>query len=378
MGKNKNKRDIRKDNILITLISFIILLAILIFVHEFGHFIAARIAGVGVLKFSLGFGPKIIGKKIGETEYVVSWIPLGGFVKLLGESTDEELAPEDEKRSFMKQPTWKRILIILAGPSFNFLLALLIFITIFMYGVPKLTPVVGEMQKESPALTAGMINGDKIVSIDGRNIFYWEEIKQLIADADGKEVKVTVERGDTTKILLIKPKLSKAKNMFGEEVSTYLIGISPSGKFVIDRKNPWEACITAVQKTWEISKLTVVAVIKMFEGVISPRTLGGPIFIAQVAGEQVREGIIPFIFFMAILSINLGVINLFPIPVLDGGHIFFYLIEMVTRREISVKIKEISQQIGFALLLMLMLFVIMIDIERLNFKVVNDVMKYFK
>jgi regulator of sigma E protease len=378
MGKNKNKRDIRKDNILITLISFIILLAILIFVHEFGHFIAARIAGVGVLKFSLGFGPKIIGKKIGETEYVVSWIPLGGFVKLLGESTDEELAPEDEKRSFMKQPTWKRILIILAGPSFNFLLALLIFITIFMYGVPKLTPVVGEMQKESPALTSGMINGDKIVSIDGRNIFYWEEIKQLIADADGKEVKVTVERGDTTKILLIKPKLSKAKNMFGEEVSTYLIGISPSGKFVIDRKNPWEACITAVQKTWEISKLTVVAVIKMFEGVISPRTLGGPIFIAQVAGEQVREGIIPFIFFMAILSINLGVINLFPIPVLDGGHIFFYLIEMVTRREISVKIKEISQQIGFALLLMLMLFVIMIDIERLNFKVVNDVMKYFK
>ena len=124
--------------------------------------------------------------------------------------------------------------------------------------------------------------------------------------------------------------------------------------------------------------MTVVAVIKMFEGVISPRTLGGPIFIAQVAGEQVREGIIPFILFMAILSINLGVINLFPIPVLDGGHIFFYLIEIVTRREINVKVKEISQQIGFVLLLMLMLFVIMIDIERLNIKVVNDVMKYFK
>ncbi len=247
-----------------------------------------------------------------------------------------------------------------------------------MYGVPKLTADVGEMPKESSALTAGIVSGDKIISIDGKNIVFWEEIKPLVADSDGKEVKVVIERSSVKKTFLIKPKLSNTKNMFGEEVPTYLIGISPSGKFVIDRKNPWKASVTAIQKTWEISKLTIVAVVKMFEGVISPRTLGGPIFIAQVAGEQVREGIIPFIFFMAILSINLGVINLFPIPVLDGGHIFFYLIEIVTRREISIKVKEISQQIGFVLLVMLMLFVIMIDIERLNFKVVNDVMKFFK
>ena len=363
---------------MITLISFVVLLAILIFVHEFGHFIAARIAGVGVVKFSLGFGPKVIGKKIGETEYVLSWIPLGGFVKLLGESTDEKLSPEDEKKSFLKQPIWKRILIILAGPVCNFLLALLIFVIVFMYGVPKLTAVVGEMSKESSAIEAGMLSGDKIISIDGKNIVYWEEIKPLVADASGKQIEVTVERESVKKVFLIQPKLSKAKNMFGEEVSTYLIGISPAGKSTIDRKNPWDASITAIEKTWEISKLTVVAVVKMFEGVVSPRTLGGPIFIAQIAGEQVREGIIPFIFFMAILSINLGVINLFPIPVLDGGHIFFYLIEIVTRREISVKVKEMSQQIGFVLLLMLMAFVILIDIERLNFKVVNDITKFFK
>ena len=363
---------------MITLISFVVLLAILIFVHEFGHFIAARIAGVGVVKFSLGFGPKIIGKKIGETEYVLSWIPLGGFVKLLGESADEKLSPEDEKKSFLKQPIWKRILIILAGPVCNFLLALLIFVIVFMYGVPKLTAVVGEMSKESSAMEAGMLSGDKIISIDGKNIVYWEEIKPLVSDANGKQIEVTVERESIKKVFLIQPKLSKAKNMFGEEVSTYLIGISPAGKSVINRQNPWQASITAIQKTWEISKLTVVAVVKMFEGVISPRTLGGPIFIAQVAGEQVREGIIPFIFFMAILSINLGVINLFPIPVLDGGHIFFYLIEIVTRREISVKVKELSQQIGFVLLLILMAFVILIDIERLNFKVVNDITKFFK
>ena len=363
---------------MITIISFIILLSVLIFVHELGHFLAARIAGVGVLKFSLGFGPKIIGKKIGETEYVLSWIPLGGFVKLLGESGNEELSPEDEKRSFYKQSRWKRMLIILAGPVFNFLLALVIFIIVSMYGLPNLTTDVGEVQKESAASEAGMMNGDKIITIDGQKVIFWEDIKPKIAESKGKEMKVAVERGAKKKLILIKAKLSKAKNIFGEEESAYLIGVSPSGKTIIERKNPWDAVIVSVDRTWYISKLTVISVVKMFEGVISPRTLGGPIFIAQVAGAQVKEGIIPFILFMAVLSINLGVINLFPIPVLDGGHIFFYLIEIVTRREISVKTKEISQQIGFVILLMLMLFVIFIDIERLNIKVVNDIMKIFK
>ena len=363
---------------MITLISFIILLSILIFVHEFGHFLAARIAGVGVLKFSLGFGPKIIGKKIGETEYVLSWIPLGGFVKLLGESGTEELSPEEEKKSFCKKAVWKRMLIVLAGPSFNFLLAIVIFIVLLMYGLPSLTPEIGEVQKDGAAMTAGVIKGDKITFIDGKKIIYWEDIKSAVGASKGKEINVVIERGKETKNFLIKPKLSKTKNIFGEEESAYLIGISPSEKTVIQRRTPLDAMVTSLERTWEISKLTVVSVIKMLEGVVSPRTLGGPIFIAQVAGAQVKEGIIPFLFFMAILSINLGVINLFPIPVLDGGHVFFYLIEMITRREVSLKVREISQQIGFALLLMLMLFVILIDIERLNIKFINDFMKLFK
>jgi regulator of sigma E protease len=363
---------------LVTLISFIVLLGILIFVHEFGHFLAARIGGVGVLKFSLGFGPKIVGKKIGETEYVLSWIPLGGFVKLLGESGTEELSPEDEERSFFKQPTWKRLLIVLAGPVFNFLLAIVIFFIVYMYGLPNLLPVIGQMSPESAAEQAGIATGDKIIMMDGKKITYWDEIKPIITDSKGKDVRIVVARGNEEKTVTVKPKLSKAKNIFGEEESTYLIGVSPAGKTVIERKNPLMAIVSSCSKTWEISKLTVISVVKMIEGVISPRTLGGPIFIAQVAGNQVKEGIIPFILFMAILSINLGVINLFPIPVLDGGHIFFYLIEMVTRREIPLKVKEISQQIGFVALLMLMLFVIMIDIERLNIKPINDVLKLFK
>ncbi len=354
------------------------MLGILIFVHELGHFLAARIGGVGVLKFSLGFGPKIFGKKIGETEYVVSWIPLGGFVKLLGESGTEDLAPEDEKRSFFKQPTWKRLLIVLAGPVFNFLLAIVIFFIVYMYGLPNLVPVVGEMAKDSAAQASGIVAGDQIVSLNDQKIRYWDEIRPVIAKSGGAPVKIVVLRGEEEKAFSVTPKLSKTKTIFGEEEESYLIGIAPAGKTVIERKNPFSAMLSAFEKTWEISKLTVISVVKMIEGVISPRTLGGPIFIAQVAGNQVREGIIPFILFMAVLSINLGVINLFPIPVLDGGHIFFYLIEMVTRREIPMKVREISQQIGFVVLLMLMLFVIMIDIERLNIKPVNDVLKFFK
>lgn len=363
---------------MITLISFIILLGILIFVHELGHFLAARIAGVGVLKFSLGFGPKIFGRKIGETEYVVSGIPLGGFVKLLGESGDQELSPEEEKRSFHKQSVWKRMLIVLAGPGFNFLLAIVIFTIVLINGLPSLTSEVGEVQKDSAAYEAGMLSGDKIISMDGQKIAFWEDIRDVIAAVKERQVEVVVERESTEKLLIIQPRLSMSKNIFGEEVPAYLIGVSPSDKTEIDRRNPWDAILSSVYKTWQISKLTVISVIKIFEGVISPKTLGGPIFIAQVAGAQVKEGIIPFILFMAILSINLGVINLFPIPVLDGGHILFYLIEIVTRREINVKVREIAQQIGFVVLLMLMLFVIFIDIERLNIKIINDILKVFK
>ena len=363
---------------MVTFISFIVLLGILIFVHELGHFLAARAGGVGVLKFSLGFGPKIFGKKIGETEYVLSWIPLGGFVRLLGESGTEELPPEDAKRSFYKQPRWKRLLIVLAGPVFNFLLAIVIFFVVYLYGLPNLLPVIGELSPDSAAAQAGILEDDKILSINGRRISFWDEIRPVIRKSGGRDLAILVQRGAEEKTFAVKPKLSKTKNIFGEEESSYLIGIAPAGRTVIERKNPSAAMVSAVGKTWEISKLTVISVVKMLEGVLSPRTLGGPIFIAQVAGNQVKEGIIPFILFMAILSINLGVINLFPIPVLDGGHIFFYLIEMTAQKEIPVKIKEWAQQIGFVVLLMLMLFIIMIDIERLNIKPLNDLLKFFK
>lgn len=380
MGENADEKKRRKDNILIglSIVSVIILLGVLIFFHEFGHFLAARFAGVGVVKFSLGFGPKIVGKKIGKTEYVLSLIPLGGYVKLLGEDGNEKLSAEDEKMSFMKKAIWKRIMIVFAGPFFNFLLAVLIYTFIYMYGVPALNNVVGEVQKKSAAFAAGIAKGDKIISIDGNKIVYWEEIKPVIAESKGQALEFIVERETQTKKIFIKPRLSKTHNIFGEEVSAYLVGITPSNDVVIERRNLWESSIISLKKTWQFSELTIIVFVKMIKGEVSPRNLGGPIFIAQAAGAVAKEGIVPFLFLMALLSVNLAIINLFPIPILDGGHIMFNVIELVRRKPVSMKWQGIFQQIGFVLLMMLMIFVIMVDIERMNLKFVDDITKYFK
>ncbi len=200
----------------ISIVSVIILLGVLIFFHELGHFLAARIGGVGVTKFSLGFGPKIIGKKIGMTEYILSLIPLGGYVKLVGEIDTKNLSPEEEKMSFAKQPVWKRIFIVFAGPLFNFLLAIIIFSAVYLYGVPALASIVGEVQKDSAAHEAGIVEGDKIVSIDGEKIAYWDDIRPIVTESEGRILEVIVQRAEETKKLLIKPKLSKTQNIFGE------------------------------------------------------------------------------------------------------------------------------------------------------------------
>jgi regulator of sigma E protease len=361
----------------INIVSVVILLGVLIFAHELGHFLMAKRAGVGVLKFSLGFGPRIIGKKIGETEYLLSLIPLGGYVKLLGESPGEELSAEEEKRSFLKQTVLKRIGIVAAGPAFNILLALLIFTVVNMIGLPVLTSEIGGLQPGSAAIDAGMKTGDTIIDVDGIAVKKWDEISEIITDSKGRSLRITVIREGLPLEVKVIPRLVKSTNLFGEAVEAYKIGISPAPRTVIERLDPLSAFGTGIRQTWRISKLTVISIIKMFQGIVSPKTLGGPIMIAQIAGAQVREGIVPFILFMALLSINLAILNLLPIPVLDGGHLLFYLIEMVTGREVSLRWREMAQQIGFVLLILLMIFVFMLDIERLDIKMLNEFIKKF-
>jgi len=350
----------------LSIVSLIILLGILIFIHELGHFLAAKRAGVGVLKFSLGFGPKLIGKKVGETEYQLSLIPLGGYVKLLGESEDGELSAADEKRSFQNQSVYRRFGVVAAGPVFNLLLAIFIFALVNMIGIPQLTSRIGGLSEGAPAQLAGLKENDLVEAIDGARLSRWDKLAEKISKSDGSALRLTVRRGDEIKEITVTPQAEKAKSLFGEEITVYRIGIKPSRQTVTERMNPLAATMQATIQTWNIAKLTVLSVVKMVQGVLSPKNLGGPILIAQMAGSQVKEGIIPFILFMALLSINLAILNLLPIPVLDGGHLLFFLIEMIRGKEVSVKWRERAQQVGLALIIMLMAFVLFLDIERLG------------
>jgi regulator of sigma E protease len=361
----------------ISIASLIVLLGVLIFAHELGHFLMAKKSGVGVLKFSLGFGPRIIGKKIGETEYLLSAIPLGGYVKLLGESDLEGLSEEEQKRSFSKQPVLKRVLIVAAGPAFNFLLAIVIFSIIYMWGIPVLTTQIGSVQENSPAHEAGLREGDVILALEGAGISRWDKLAETISKSNGKALRITFSRNGVQQELTVIPRLQKSKTIFGEDVDAYKLGIGASSMTITERLNPVDAAWTSIKQTWMISKLTLVSIVKIFEGVLSPKTLGGPILIAQMAGTSAREGVVPFILFMALLSINLAVLNLLPIPVLDGGHLLFYLIEIVKGSEVNVKWREMANQVGFVLLIILMIFVFMMDVDRLNIKAVNEFTKFF-
>ena len=356
------------SDVMLSIAATIVLLGVLIFVHEMGHFLVAKYFNVGVLKFSLGFGRKIVGKKVGETEYVLSLIPLGGYVKLLGESDDGDLSPEEEKRSFIRQSVWKRMAIVFAGPLFNFLLAVVIFAVVYMIGAPTLTSQVGTVLKDGAAAEAGLVTGDVIAAIDGTPIDRWDKMAEKINNSGGKKLNLTVRRGDQTLSLTIAPRKLKAKNLFGEMVESYKIGVGPSGKVVTERMNPVAAVVQSFKQSWLFTEITVMSIVKIFEGIVSPKNLGGPILIAQMAGEQAKGGILSFVSFMAFLSINLGVLNLLPIPVLDGGHLFFYIIEAIRGKEVSIKWRERAQQVGFVLLILLMIYVMIMDIDRLNNK----------
>lgn len=366
MGQRKSETiDRREKAVLTTIISTIIVLGILVFVHELGHFLLAKKLGVGVLTFSLGFGPKILGRKIGETHYQIAMVPLGGFVKLVGENPEEKVKEEDLSRSFSNQPVWKRALIIAAGPFFNFFLAVVLFSTTNLFGIPYSPPKVGEVNPGLPAEAAGLRKGDLILSINGQDLKTWEDLSRIIRGSQGKELHLKVKRAEEILELRVFPKPSTVKNLFGEEVSTFVIGITHSGEVLIEKVNPLVALGTGFVQTYQGIKLTIIGIIKLIQRVIPAKTIGGPILIAQMAGEQAKRGLLSLVLFTAILSINLGVINLFPIPILDGGHFIFLILEAILRKPISIRKMEIAQQVGLILIILLMLFAFYNDLIRI-------------
>jgi regulator of sigma E protease len=347
------------------ILSAIILLGVIIFVHELGHFLFAKLTGVKVLKFSLGFGPKLIGKTYGDTEYLISAVPLGGYVKMLGEMPGDEMKEEEKQFAFNNQAVWKRFIIVFCGPLFNLLFAAVIFFFTFLNGIPVLVPEIGSVIQGTPAGKAGLIRGDRIVEIDGVAIRQWDEMTEVIHKNPGKHLDVKIKRDGATFPVSITPEKTKVKDIFGEEEEVGLIGIKPSGSTLIRRENIGSAFADSFDRTWEISKLTVVSIIKLIERVIPMQTMGGPILIVQMAGEQASRGFLNFFIFMAIININLGVLNLLPIPILDGGHLLFMGIEAVRGKPLSEKTIALGQKIGLAFIITLMAVVFYNDIMRL-------------
>ncbi|MBI5050762.1 MAG: RIP metalloprotease RseP [Nitrospirae bacterium] len=343
----------------------IVLLGTLIFVHELGHFIFAKLSGVRVLKFSLGFGPKLFGKKVGDTEYMVSAVPLGGYVKMLGEEPGEALNEEDKAVAYNQQPVIKKMGIVLAGPVFNLIFALLLFVVMFFAGMPVLTPEIGEVIKDSPAERAGIIKGDKIIGVNNTDIIQWGELSDIIHNSPGRNITLKIKRAEKVFAIEVTPEKKKAPNIFGEEKEIGIIGIAPSGKTFIKREPLFESVINASQKTWEIIILTVLGIVKLIQRVIPANTIGGPILILQMAGKQASTGFLDFFVFMAIISINLGVLNLLPIPVLDGGHILFLSVEAVRGKPLKEKTMLLAQKIGISVIIAIMAFALYNDILRL-------------
>ncbi len=431
-----------------TIITFIIVLGVLIFIHELGHFAVAKWSGVGVEKFSLGFGPKLFGFTRGETEYKVSLLPLGGFVKMVGEGMNEDVSDEDREKSFTHKPLSRRIAIVAAGPIMNLLLAIVLLPITYMIGVnipaflerapevgiiapgeageaaglksgdiiteingehienwedlmmkialsperelrlkvnrggmildktltpepsksgagiggflPFITPKVGSLHKGYPAEAAGMEPDDTIVKIDDRPITDWMELEDSVKSSEGKTLHFVVDRNGSRLSFDIAPKLN-------EDAGVYLIGITRASDMVFKRYGFFASIVQGVNKAGEMSSLLFTTVKGLIIGDYSLKTLGGPIMIAKVVGKAAENGFSELLTFVAFLSLQLGIINLFPIPVLDGGHLFFFGLEGITRRQLNERFIAITQQVGLVLLLLLMVVVTWNDIMRLEF-----------
>ena len=425
-----------------TVISFLLVLGVLIFIHELGHFAVAKWANVGVERFSLGFGPRLIKVKRKETEYCISLIPFGGYVKMVGENPDEEVKEEDEKRSFSGKPLNLRALIVAAGSVMNLVLALFLFPLIFMLGIevpayidkpavigyvakgeagdkaglkkgdtieginskkvatwedffreltlnpdkslsisisrdstvstvtfpseilntgmgvyPLIPPVIGDVSKGFPAEKAGLKSGDVIKTVDGMPISHWVELQEIIKQSAGKKVFL-IERGEKSFQVEIVP-------VYNGELKAYIIGVMQGEDTVVKRHGFFESVRLGLSRALDMVVLLFMVIKGLIFGAYSVKTLGGPIMIAQVAGRAAESGIVELFSIIAFLSLQLGIINLLPIPVLDGGHLFFFLIEKIRGKPLSEKIVNISQQIGMTLLIALMVFVTWNDILRL-------------
>ncbi|MDR1546783.1 MAG: RIP metalloprotease RseP [Deltaproteobacteria bacterium] len=452
---------------LLTLISFIVLLLALIFVHELGHFLAARLLGVRVERFSLGFPPKIYSKKIGETEYQICWLPLGGLVKLFGEEPGETI-PEDQKPfSFSHKPVWVKSVVVAAGPLFNLLFAaFVLWILAWVMGVQHLAPVLGPLPADGPAARAGLRSGDVVTAVDGRPVKYFDELQQAVEDSGGRELRLTVRRGEAELTADAVPVGESGRNLLGDPVSGWDLGLVPRTRPVVDQAlsdkpadlagvrsgdlieaidgrpvEDWQDVLEMVvgpeghrdfeappppkpltftilrdqqrlqlvmtpvldgsqniegrtlfrsvvgltpklellkeptgpvvalgrglSETWRAVELTYLTLARLVQRRISAKVMGGPILIAEIAGRTARSSLADFVSLMALISVNLAILNLVPLPILDGGQLLIFLVEGLRRKPLNQRFKEICQWVGVTALAALMIMVFYNDVARI-------------
>jgi regulator of sigma E protease len=450
-------------DLIVMVLRFIVVIGVLILVHELGHFAVARLTGVGVERFSIGFGPVLMRWRGKETEYCLSLIPMGGYVKMMGEENPMEggdALPYDSAKAFALKPLWARFLIVFAGPGMNFVLAMVIFTVVFAtFGRPVWPPAVGRVAEGSPAAAAGLKTGDVVEDVNGRPVKYWEDLERTLADSGGRAITMRVKRGAGEETVTVTPRRKAITDpIFGERREAWDSGAGPqlvpqissvlpdspaqraglqAGDVVlavggqpvftpedlveairtrpgqplpitverngqrlsvtvmpraVTEKAPTGQEITVgkidagiatksvrfepygpiaavehgVVRTWDVTVLTLKGLWKLVSRQIDSSNIGGPIQIATEAGRQAKEGLGPLAIFTAFISVNLAVLNLLPVPMLDGGHLLFFAIEAVLGRPLSLKKREAAQQLGFVLLMILMVYAFYNDLMRLE------------
>lgn len=348
---------------MLSLISFIVVLSILVVAHEFGHFIVAKKMGVRVEKFSIGFGPEIFGITRQETRYSVSIIPLGGYVKLSGETGAEGL--KGEKWEYLSRTVGERMRIIFAGPLLNYILAFVIFSFVFMTGSPTLTSVIGKVMPGYPAESSGLKAGDKILNINGKGVIYWDDVTKIVHTSKNQEMKLVVERGGQKVSVIVMPKSQEMDTIFGSRKNISIIGIVPSGDVVFVKYGFFKSIYMGAERLWTLTYITCRALWASVTGSIPIKeSITGPIGIFYITGQAAKLGLVYLLQLMGVLSASLAIFNLLPVPVLDGGHILFLAIEKIRRKPVSIKMQENITQVGMSLLIVLMLFVFYNDFMR--------------